>query len=72
MNEKIVIPILDLAGVAAMLVAGATVSISAFDDHQAYAKKKCQTDKKCLVKQKGSAAWTTKGSASGFDNSVEQ
>ena len=43
MNEKIVIPILALAAVAAMLVAAVTVAISAFDDHQAYAKKKCQT-----------------------------
>lgn len=35
MKEEIVIPILDLAAVAAMLVAAAMVSISAFDDHQA-------------------------------------
>ena len=55
-----------------MLVAAATVAISAYDDHQAYATKKCQTDKKCLVKQKGSVAWTTKGYASGFDTAVNQ
>ena len=72
MNEKIVIPILALAAVAAMLVAAATVAISVFDDHQAFAKKKCQTDKKCLVKQKGSVAQTTRASASGFDTSVDQ
>ena len=72
MNEKIVIPILALAAVAAMLVAAATVAISVFDDHQAYAKKKCQTDKKCLVKQKGSVARITKGYASGWDNDVDQ
>ena len=71
MKEEIVIPILALAAVAAMLVAAATVAISAFDDHQAYSKK-CQIDKKCLVKQKDSVAWTTKGSASGFDTSVDQ
>jgi Na+-transporting NADH:ubiquinone oxidoreductase subunit NqrC len=69
---KIVIPILTLAGVAAVLVAAATVAISAFDDHQAYAKKKCQTDKKCLVKQKGSVARITKVYASGFDTAVNQ
>lgn len=72
MKEEIVIPILALAAVAAMLVAAATVAISAFDDHQAFAKKKCQTDKKCLVRQKGSVARTTKGYASGFDTSVDQ
>ena len=53
MKEEIVIPILALAAVAAMLVTAATAAIPAYDDHQAYAKKKCQTDKKCLVKQKG-------------------
>jgi uncharacterized membrane protein len=72
MNEKIVIPILALAAVAAMLVAAATVAISTFDDHQAYAKKKCQTDKKCLVKQKGSVARTTRAIQSGWDNDQEQ
>ena len=43
MKEEIVIPILALAAVAAMLVTAATAAIPAYDDHQAYAKKKCQT-----------------------------
>ena len=68
---KIVIPILTLAAVAAMLVAAATVAISAFDDHQAYAKKRCRTDKKCLVKHKGIVARNTKDT-SGFDTAVNQ